>query len=69
MYKIIIFICCLYGWKPWSLTLREECGLMVFVNRVLRRVLREEVTGIWSGCETFIMRSFIICTLYCMLTG
>jgi hypothetical protein len=32
----------------WSLTLREECRLRVFENRVLRRIFgpkREEVTG------------------------
>jgi len=40
----------LYGRKTWSLTLREECRLRVFENRVLRRVFgpnREEVTGEW----------------------
>jgi hypothetical protein len=34
----------------WSLTLREECRLRVFENRVLRRVFgpkRDEVTGEW----------------------
>jgi hypothetical protein len=36
------------GREPLSLTLREECRLRVFENRVLRRILgrkREEVTG------------------------
>ena len=28
----------LYGCGIWSLTLREECRLRVFVNRVLRRI-------------------------------
>jgi hypothetical protein len=28
----------LYGCETWSLTLREECRLRVFENRVLRRV-------------------------------
>jgi hypothetical protein len=35
---------------PWSLTLREERRLSVFVNRVLRRIFgpkRDEVTGEW----------------------
>jgi hypothetical protein len=34
----------------WSLTLREECRLRVFENKVLRRIFgpkREEVTGEW----------------------
>ena len=36
--------------EPWSLTLREEHGLRVFENRVLRRIFgpkRGEVTGDW----------------------
>jgi hypothetical protein len=40
----------LYGCKTWSLTLREEHRLRVFVNRVLRRIFgpkRHEVTGGW----------------------
>jgi hypothetical protein len=38
----------LYGCKSWSLTLREECRLKVFENRVLRRIFgpkRDEVRG------------------------
>ena len=45
----------LYGCETWSLTLREECRLRVFENRVLRRVFvpkRDEVTG--NG-ENYIM--------------
>jgi hypothetical protein len=40
----------LYGCESWSLTLREECRLRVFENRVLRRILgpkRDEVTREW----------------------
>jgi hypothetical protein len=40
----------LYGCETWSLTLRKECRLRVFENRVLRRVFgskRDEVTGEW----------------------
>jgi hypothetical protein len=39
-----------YGCESWSLTLREECRLRVFENRVLRRILgpkRDEVRGEW----------------------
>ena len=42
----------LYGCETWSLTLREECRLRVFENRVLRRIFgskREEVTGEWRN--------------------
>jgi len=32
----------LYGWKTWSLTLREDSRLRVFENRVLRRIFGPE---------------------------
>ena len=44
------FACSFYGCESWSLTLREECRLGVFENRVLRRIFgpkRDEVTGEW----------------------
>jgi hypothetical protein len=40
----------LYGCETWSFTLREGHKLMVFENRVLRRIFgrnRDEVTGEW----------------------
>jgi hypothetical protein len=40
----------LYGYKTWSLTVREEHKLRVFENRVLRRIFgpkRDGVTGGW----------------------
>ena len=40
----------MYGFKTWSLILREEPRLRVFENRVLRRIFgpkRDEVTGEW----------------------
>jgi hypothetical protein len=48
IYRTIILLVVLYGCESWSLTLREECRLSVFENRVLRRVFgpkRDEVTG------------------------
>jgi hypothetical protein len=48
MYSAIIFPVVLYGCETWSLTLREECRLRVFENRVLRRIFgpkRDEKTG------------------------
>jgi hypothetical protein len=50
IYKTIILLVLLYGCETWSLTLREEHGLRVFENRVLRRIFgpkRDEVTGEW----------------------
>jgi hypothetical protein len=50
MYYFIILNVVLYGCETWSLTLREECRLRVFENKVLRRIFgpkRDEVTGEW----------------------
>ena len=67
LYRIIILPVFLYGCETWSLTLREECRLRVFENRVLRRVFgpkRDEVTG--NG-ENYIMRILMICTAHPIL--
>jgi hypothetical protein len=40
----------LYGYEAWLLSLREECWLRVFENRVLRSIfgpMRDEVTEEW----------------------
>jgi hypothetical protein len=50
LYKTIIVPVVLYGCETWSRTLREEHGLRVFENRVLRGIFgpkRDEVTGEW----------------------
>ena len=50
IYRTIILPAVLYGCETWSLTLREERGLKIFENRVLRRIfrtIRDEVTGEW----------------------
>jgi hypothetical protein len=38
IYKAIVLPVVLYGCETWSVTLREEHKLMVFENRVLRRL-------------------------------
>jgi hypothetical protein len=50
IYRTIILPVVLYGCESWSLTLREECRLRVFENKVLRRIFgpkRDEVRGEW----------------------
>ena len=50
VYRTIILSVVFYGCKSWSLTLKEEHGLRVFENRVLRRIFgpeRDGVTGEW----------------------
>ena len=50
IYKNTILLV-LFGCETWSLTLREECRLRVFENRVLRRIFgpkRDKVRGEWN---------------------
>ena len=48
IYRTIILPVGFYGLETWSLSLREECKLRVFEERVLRRIFgsrRDEVIG------------------------
>ena len=59
--RTIILSVVLCGCETWSLTLREECRLRVFENRVLRRIFgpkRGEVTREWRN---YIMGNLMIC--------
>jgi hypothetical protein len=50
IYQTILSPFALYGCETWSLTLREEPGLIVCEIKVLRRIFgpkREEVAGGW----------------------
>jgi hypothetical protein len=50
IYRTMILPVVLYGCETWLFTLREERRLMVFENRVLRRIFgpkRDEITGEW----------------------
>jgi hypothetical protein len=50
IYTTIILPVVLYGCETWSLILREQHRLVVFQNRMLRRIFgpkRNEVTGEW----------------------
>jgi hypothetical protein len=50
IYRNIILSVVLYGCETWLFTLREECRLRVFENRVLREIFgpkRGEITGEW----------------------
>ena len=58
IYKTIILPVVLYGCETWSLTLREECRLRLFENRILKRIF-----GPKSG-EGSTMRNFIVCTIF-----
>jgi hypothetical protein len=50
IYKSVILPIVSHECETWSVTLREECRLRVFENRVPRRVFRckrDDVTGKW----------------------
>ena len=50
IHKTVILPVLLFGCGTWSVTLREECRLRVFENRVLWKILGlnwDEVTGEW----------------------
>jgi hypothetical protein len=54
IYKTIILPLVLYGYKTWSLTLREEHRPRVFENIILRRIFgpkRDEVKGGWRKLQ------------------
>ena len=66
VYRTMILPVVLYGSEAWSLSLREECSLRVFENRVLFGPKRDEVT---RGGENYIMRNLMICTAHPILFG
>jgi hypothetical protein len=47
--RSIIFFVVLCGCKTWCLTLREEHGLRVFENRVLRQIFRPKRNEVIGG--------------------
>jgi hypothetical protein len=51
IYKTIILALVLYGCETWSLTLREEHRLVVFENRVLRRIVGLRRYEVMGGCR------------------
>jgi hypothetical protein len=57
--KTIILPVILYGCETWSLTQREEHGLQVFENRMLRRIFgpRREDDGAWRKLHNDVLLS------------
>ena len=49
IYKTILLTVVLYGCETWSLTLREECRLRLFENKILRRIFgpKRDENGEW----------------------
>jgi len=57
----------LYEYETWSRTLREERRLMVFENRVLRRIFKPKSSEKTEEWKNYIMRSLIVCTPHLIL--
>ena len=54
LYRTTILPVVVYGCATQALTLREERGLVVFRNKLLRRIFgpkRDEVAGEWMICS------------------
>ena len=53
IYKTRLLPVVLYGCEAWSLTLREECRLRVFENRILRRIFgpKRDENGEWRRLD------------------
>jgi hypothetical protein len=67
IYRTIILPVVLYGCEIWSLTLKEECRLRIFENKVLRRVFgpkRNEVTGEWRRLHNEELYAPVLLTRY-----
>jgi hypothetical protein len=64
----VIFPVVSYGCEAWSLMLREGHRLMVFKNRVLRKIFGPKRDEVIEGGEDYIM-SFMICTPHQILCG
>ena len=52
----------LYGCESWSLTLREECRLRVFENRILKQIFGTKKDEMGSG-EGSTLKNFIVFTV------
>jgi sorting nexin-29 len=57
IYRNIVLPVVLYGCETWSLTLTEERRLMVFENRVLRRIFAPKRDEVTRNGENYVMKS------------
>ena len=60
IYKTIILPAVLYACETWSLTLKEECRLRVFENRIPRRIFgpKRDENGEWRRLHNEELHSF-----------
>jgi hypothetical protein len=69
IYRPVILPVALYGCETWSLTVREERGLRVVENRVLRRIFGPKRDKVIGGGDKYVMKSLIICTSHQIIFG
>ena len=57
--RTIILPVVLYGCETWFLTLRQECRLRVFENRILRRIIgpKRDENGEWRRLHNEVLHS------------
>jgi hypothetical protein len=60
IYRTISLPVVLYGCETWFLTMREECMLRVFENRVLQKILDLRATRWQESGENYILRNLLI---------
>jgi len=63
IYRTIILPVVLYECETWSLTLREESGVMVLENSVLRRIFGSKSDKIKGECRK--LHNEVLNDLYC----
>jgi hypothetical protein len=69
IYRTIILPVVLYGCETWTLTLRKESRLMLFENRVPRRIFGPRRDAVQGSGENYILRSLMICTAHQIWVG
>jgi hypothetical protein len=62
IHTIILLPAVFYEWETWSLTLREECRLRVFENRVLSNTSGPKRNKIQGNGKYYTMRRLMICS-------
>jgi hypothetical protein len=62
IYRTVILLVVLNGCKSWSITLREECRLRVFKNRMLKKIFRPTNGEVMGDYER--LRNKELCALY-----
>ena len=61
IHRTIILPVVLYGCETWSLILRENRGLSMFENMVLRKIPEPKRDDLQKSVEDYITKSYITC--------